>query len=463
MLACTELIRISRSCRFLSNSLWASSKVTNLSLATFNLCSLSAIVLLNNSDSPCKAVSRSILVNKSCWTDVKFFLEKPSIDDLSLEHCSTSNLANSLRRASNVFCCPTSLACFCSATSRVLRASSISSLVGYISGLAANRGWSVEPQTGQGSLSTTKWTSSKARPSCIRCSNRSRCTFATCKVSSKDANIWPLSSISFCTLLISSSNSKYLCKSFSCPWITLASSKNLLLSRNCLRKPSKSASKLFTSSRCLAKASSLFLLSNSSKLLCNMNNSFFNTSNSLNFSACCWNWAKVVLLACILLARPSKSLYTSKHLASCWVASSTCSFASERACSKVFNTACFSIYCLYNSWVGAKELRNWTFSLRFTRSVSLAFTMSSFEVASARDCWAWLYKDHWFRSTLNCSTTVTASSRSTARASRWGTRFASNSRTCSMVTIGVAPSWGIDCINTVCLVRFSSIPAFASS
>ena len=456
-------MRISKSCRFLSNSLWASSKVANLSLATFNLCSLSAIVLLNNSDLSRKTMSWSILANKSCWTDIALSSEKASIDNFSVETCAATCLVNSSRRVTKVFCCPTSLACFCSATSRVLRASSISSLVGYISGLAANRGWSVEPQTGQGSLSTTKWTSSKARPSCIRCSNRSRCTFATCKVSSKDANVWPLSSISFCTLLISSSNSEYLYKSFSCPWITVVFSKNLLLSCNCLRKASKSFSKVFTSFRCLAKASSLFLLSNSSKLLCNVDNSFFNTSNSLNFSACCWNWAKVVLLSCILSARPSKSLYKSKHLASCWVASSTCSFASERACSKVFNIACFSIYCLYNSWVGAKELRNWTFSLRFTRSVSLAFTMSSFEVASARDCWAWLYKDHWFRSTLNCSTTVTASSRSIARASRCGPRFASNSRTCSMVTIGVAPSWGMDCMKAVCCVRFSSIPAFASS
>ena len=308
MLACTELIRISRSCRFLSNSLWASSKVANLSLATFNLCSLSAIVLLNNSVSPRKAVSWSILANKSCWTDAKFFSEKPSIDNFSVETCASTCLVNSSRRVTKVFCCPTSLACFCSATSRALRASSISSLVGYISGLAANCGWSVEPQTGQGSLATTRWTSSKARPSCIRCSNRSRCTFTTCTVSPKDANVWPLSSISFCTLLISSINSEYLCKSFSCPWITVIFSKDLLLSCNCLRKLPKSFSKVFTSSRCLAKASSLFLLSNSSKLLCSVENFFFNTSNSSNFSACCWNWAKVVLLACILSDWPSKPL-----------------------------------------------------------------------------------------------------------------------------------------------------------
>ena len=85
---------------------------------------------------------------------------------------------------------------------------------------------------------------------------------------------------------------------------------------------------------------------------------------------------------------------------------------------RFFNTDCLSLTCLYSSKLGVKEVRNCTFSRKLARSASLAFTRSNLEVASARDCCAWLYKAHSFRNVLNCSTTITALSRSITRASR---------------------------------------------
>ena len=82
--------------------------------------------------------------------------EKLSMDDLSLETWSLTASFNSCRRITNVSFCPISLACFCNAPSRTARAASISSFVGYNSGLDANCGCSVEPHTGHGSLSITK-------------------------------------------------------------------------------------------------------------------------------------------------------------------------------------------------------------------------------------------------------------------------------------------------------------------
>ena len=349
ILACTELSWISKSCKLSSNSLWAISNFANISLAPLSLSSFVAIVLLNCSVSLRKAVSCSIWDSKSCWIESNESSEKPSINDVSLETCSLTSSSNSCKRITNVSFWPISLACFCSAPSRTARAASISSFVGYNSGLDANCGCSVEPHTGQGSLSTTKWTSSKARPSAIKCSKRSSWTFeffTDSSIAAKDLSLPSISCWSFC---FCPNNSEYRCNWLNCSWIRGIPSKSLLLAWNCFLASTNATSKSATSLCCACNSASLFSRSCVSKLRFNVINSLFSSANSSNFSDCCRSCANVVLLACIVSAWDANTSWASVHLDSCWDAISIPFFASESAVSNVFNALCLSLNCLYSS------------------------------------------------------------------------------------------------------------------